>query len=72
MAHGNPLDPVNRVGALVSPAHFEKVSSYLAKGPKVLMGGKADKGFVEPTILDIADRNAHKCAKNLSGPCSRC
>ena len=65
---GNPLDPVNRIGALVSPAHFEKVSSYLAKGPKVLMGGKADKGFVEPTILDIADRNAPQVREEIFGP----
>ena len=65
---GNPLDPVNRVGALVSSAHFEKVSSYLAKSPKVLMGGKAEKGFVEPTILDIADRNAPQVREEIFGP----
>ncbi|GGW34668.1 aldehyde dehydrogenase [Gemmobacter lanyuensis] len=49
---GDPLDPVNRVGALVSKAHYDKVASYLTKGPKVLLGGKAENGFVEPTILD--------------------
>ena len=37
---GDPLDPENRVGALVSKAHFEKVCSYLGKGQKVLLGGK--------------------------------
>ena len=54
---GDPMDPTNRVGALVSKAHFDKVCSYLEKGPKVILGGKADAcrggGFVEPTILDI-------------------
>ncbi|MDE2444645.1 MAG: aldehyde dehydrogenase [Alphaproteobacteria bacterium] len=65
---GDPLDPVNRVGALVSPAHFEKVSSYLAKGPKVLCGGKAIDGFVEPTILDISDRNASQVREEIFGP----
>lgn len=49
---GDPLDPLNRVGALVSKAHYDKVASYLTKGPKVLLGGKAEAGFVEPTILD--------------------
>jgi Aldehyde dehydrogenase family len=39
---GGPLNPANRVGALISKAHFEKVASYLEKGPKVLLGGKAE------------------------------
>lgn len=49
---GDPLDPVNRVGALVSKAHYDKVASYITKDAKVLLGGKAADGFVEPTILD--------------------
>ncbi|MCU9846653.1 aldehyde dehydrogenase [Defluviimonas sp. WL0024] len=65
---GDPLDPVNRVGALVSPAHFDKVCSYLGKGPKVLMGGKAEDGFVEPTILDIDDRRAVQVREEIFGP----
>ena len=65
---GDPLDPVNRVGALVSKAHFDKVSSYLGKGPKVLMGGEAKDGFVEPTILDLADRTAVQAREEIFGP----
>ena len=65
---GDPLDPVNRVGALVSKAHFDKVAGYLGKGPKVLMGGKAEKGFVEPTVLDIADRAARQVREEIFGP----
>ena len=49
---GDPLDPVNRVGALVSKSHYEKVASYITKDAKLLLGGKAADGFVEPTILD--------------------
>lgn len=64
---GDPLDPVNRVGALVSKAHFDKVSGYLSKGPKVLMGGKAADGFVEPTILE-ADRDAKQVREEIFGP----
>ena len=44
---GDPLDPANRVGALVSKAHFDKVCSYLEKGQKVLLGGKAKDGGIE-------------------------
>ncbi|MES2665465.1 MAG: aldehyde dehydrogenase [Pseudomonadota bacterium] len=64
---GDPLNPVNRVGALVSKAHFDKVCSYLAKGPKVLLGGKAEGGFVEPTILDVG-RDAKQAREEIFGP----
>ena len=64
---GDPLDPKNRVGALVSPAHFDKVSAYLS-GQKILLGGKAENGFVEPTILDVTDRNAEQVREEIFGP----
>ena len=64
---GDPLDPVNRVGALVSKAHYDKVCSYLDKGPKVVLGGKADKGFVEPTILEVT-RDAKQAREEIFGP----
>lgn len=64
---GDPLDPVNRVGALVSKAHYDKVCGYLEKGPKVILGGKADKGFVEPTILEVS-RDAKQAREEIFGP----
>lgn len=64
---GDPLDPANRVGALVSKQHFDKVAGYLGKGPKVILGGKAEKGFVEPTILDVA-RDAKQAKEEIFGP----
>lgn len=65
---GDPLDPHNRVGALVSPAHFDKVCSYLDKDQTVLLGGKAKDGFIEPTILDFSDRNARPVREEIFGP----
>jgi 4-(gamma-glutamylamino)butanal dehydrogenase len=65
---GDPLDPVNRVGALVSPQHYEKVCSYLEKGTKILLGGKAEKGFVAPTIIELADHNARQAREEIFGP----
>lgn len=52
---GDPLDPQVRVGALISKAHFAKVSGYLKQAKAVVMGGKivAD-GFVEPTVVEAA------------------
>lgn len=65
---GDPLDPANRVGALVSKAHFDKVCSYLEKGQTVVLGGKAKDGFVEPTIIDVADREARAVREEIFGP----
>ncbi len=65
---GDPLDPTNRVGALVSKGHFDKVCSYLGKGAKVLLGGKAEAGFVEPTVIEITDRNAKQAREEIFGP----
>ncbi|WP_428523521.1 aldehyde dehydrogenase [Roseibium sp.] len=51
---GDPLDPEHRVGALVSSAHFQKVSSYLDTNATVLMGGKTHgEAYVEPTVLEV-------------------
>ena len=65
---GDPLNPENRVGALVSKSHFEKVASYLEKGQKIVLGGKAKDGFVEPTIIDVADREAKVVREEIFGP----
>ncbi|NSY40810.1 aldehyde dehydrogenase [Leisingera sp. ANG59] len=64
---GDPLDPVNRVGALVSRDHFDKVCSYLGKEPKVVMGGSAKDGFVEPTILEVT-ADAPQAREEIFGP----
>ena len=65
---GDPLDPKNRVGALVSKSHYDKVCAYLEKGQTYLLGGKAKDGFVEPTIIDVADRDAKVVREEVFGP----
>ncbi|WP_434053904.1 MAG: aldehyde dehydrogenase [Roseibium sp.] len=65
---GDPLDPEHRVGALVSSAHFGKVSSYLDTGATVLMGGRTQDGaFVEPTILE-APAGSSIAQEEIFGP----
>ncbi|SMX29038.1 Aldehyde dehydrogenase PuuC [Pelagimonas phthalicica] len=64
---GDPLDPANRIGALVSQAHFDKVCSYLDGSQRILLGGTAENGFVEPTILEVpADAKAWR--EEIFGP----
>lgn len=67
---GDPLNPEVRVGALVSRAHFAKVSRYLdmAAQHRVLMGGRVvAEGFVEPTVVE-ADRGSALATEEIFGP----
>jgi len=53
---GDPLDPVNRVGALVSKAHFAKVAAYLKLMPEadvLIGGGIVADGFIAPTVVAV-------------------
>ncbi len=66
---GDPLDPENRIGALVSKEHFDKVCSYLDGEQKVLLGGKARDGvYVEPTIVELSGNNDKMAREEIFGP----
>ncbi len=66
---GDPLDPENLIGALVSKPHFEKVCSYLGGAHTVLLGGGTREGaFVEPTILDVGTTDAAVSREEVFGP----
>ncbi|MFS2156670.1 aldehyde dehydrogenase [Pseudomonas sp. Pseusp122] len=70
---GDPLDPQNRVGALVSSDHFEKVKSYLeyaiAGKLDVVYGGDTQDGaFVQPTVIDGVDRDSRLFQEEIFGP----
>lgn len=68
---GDPLDPSVRIGALVSKAHFDKVSSYLdaADGAKIVIGGQTHHGtHVEPTIVEVEGNGHRLAAEEIFGP----
>ncbi|KIC45603.1 aldehyde dehydrogenase [Ruegeria sp. ANG-S4] len=65
---GDPLDPETRMGALVSGGHFSKVCSYLDQAETVLIGGKAENGFVEATVVEVDDNNAVLAREEIFGP----
>ena len=65
---GDPLDPETRLGAMVSEAHFTKVSGYLDGGPKVVFGGSAKDGFVEATVIEVPDNDARQAREEIFGP----
>ena len=57
---GNPLDPENALGAIVSQAQFNTIMHYIekgkAEGAKAIIGGEAlkigDGLFIPPTVFD--------------------
>ncbi len=67
---GDPLDPANHLGALIDQAHCQKVNAYLQDkaGANVLLGGKADDKFVEPTILDDVAKSSKHAREEIFGP----
>ena len=65
---GDPLDPETRMGALVSKAHYNKVCGYLDQAENIVLGGKAENGFVEATVIEVADNNSALAREEIFGP----
>ena len=70
---GDPLDPGNRVGALVSRDHFAKVKSYVdkvaAEKLELVAGGETEGGvFVEPTVVDGVTCESSLFREEVFGP----
>ncbi|WP_095082181.1 aldehyde dehydrogenase [Mesorhizobium sophorae] len=70
---GDPLDPENRIGALVSKNHFEKVKSFLGdvKTEKLTIahGGGTRKGiYIEPTVVDGVTPSSRLFQEEIFGP----
>jgi len=70
---GDPLDPDNRLGAMVSKSHFEKVKSYLDYAVEqklsIVQGGETEEGvFVQPTIVDNVGRDSKLFVEEIFGP----
>lgn len=66
---GDPLHPETRLGALVSKAHFDKVSGYLNAAGTIRAGGNTHDGaFVEATLIDVADPADPLAREEIFGP----
>ena len=70
---GDPLDPNNRVGALVSQDHFAKVKSYVdqvaVEKLELVEGGETEGGaFIEPTVVDGVTRESSLFREEVFGP----
>ncbi len=74
---GDPLDPMTKIGAMIEPAHLDKVmdniASANAEGAHCLLGGRqvlAETGgsFVEPTIFDGVTPGMRIATEEVFGP----
>ncbi|MBK5567069.1 aldehyde dehydrogenase [Ensifer sp. SSB1] len=70
---GDPLDPENRIGALVSKSHFDKVKSFLddVANEKLTLveGGNTYEGaFIEPTVVDGVSPASRLFQEEIFGP----
>jgi gamma-glutamyl-gamma-aminobutyraldehyde dehydrogenase len=65
---GDPLDPEIRMGALVSKAHYNKVCGYLELAEKIILGGRAENGFVEATVVEVSGNDVALAREEIFGP----
>jgi aminomuconate-semialdehyde/2-hydroxymuconate-6-semialdehyde dehydrogenase len=77
---GDPLDDNNRMGAIASKAHMEKILSYIdlaqKEGGKILCGGKQinpggknkDGYFIEPTVIEGLSYDCRTNQEEIFGP----
>jgi len=70
---GNPLDPDNNLGCLVSPRHFAKVQEYLQHIQQhnlaLLTGGASEHDiYVQPTIVDNVQPDNRLFQEEIFGP----
>lgn len=70
---GDPLDPSNRVGALVSRAHFEKIKSFVdriaAEKLTLVTGGETERDiFIEPTVVCDVTHDSSFFQEEIFGP----
>ncbi len=73
---GDPLDPANRLGAIISTEQYDRILGYIEtgkkEGGKVLAGGNAIKAgdglFIEPTIFDNVTPDMTIAREEIFGP----
>jgi glyceraldehyde-3-phosphate dehydrogenase [NAD(P)+] len=69
---GDPRDPKYNMGPLINPKAAERVQSLvddaLSKGARLVAGGKHDRSYFEPTVLDDVPPEARIATEETFGP----
>ncbi|MGE0145587.1 MAG: aldehyde dehydrogenase family protein [Planctomycetota bacterium] len=69
---GDPFDETTDVGPLIDPREAERITAWIreavARGARVLCGGRRDGAMVEPTILEGAPTDSAIHCEEVFGP----
>jgi gamma-glutamyl-gamma-aminobutyraldehyde dehydrogenase len=73
---GDPLDPSNQLGAIISKEQYDKIIAYIdlatAEGAELIHGGKVIKSgnglFIEPTVFDHVTADMTIAKDEIFGP----
>jgi gamma-glutamyl-gamma-aminobutyraldehyde dehydrogenase len=73
---GDPLDPKNQLGAIISNEQYDKIIAYIdlatEEGAKLIHGGKVIKSgnglFIEPTVFDHVTADMTIAKEEIFGP----
>ena len=66
---GDPLDPVNNLGALIDREHFDKVRGFLDLGGELLAGGETvEDRYVLPTLIGGVKPGDRLAREEIFGP----
>ncbi|PYZ93346.1 aldehyde dehydrogenase [Salipaludibacillus keqinensis] len=69
---GNPLDEETGIGPLISKAEADRIKSWIdeavAEGAELLVGGKQDGAFIEPTVISKANAKMKVVCEEIFGP----
>ncbi len=72
LKQGNPIETTTDISSMIDEENAQRVESWIneavAKGAKVLLGGKRKDLFVEPTILTNTTPDMNVCAEEVFGP----
>jgi succinate-semialdehyde dehydrogenase/glutarate-semialdehyde dehydrogenase len=69
---GDPADPSTVIGPMITRAHAERAESWIAeavaKGARVLCGGRRDGSMLEPTVLEGVDDSMRVVCEEIFAP----
>lgn len=69
---GDPRDPKTKIGPLIDPSEAQRVETWVheavAAGARVLVGGKRDRAFYHPTLLEHVPSHLRLYCQEVFGP----
>jgi len=69
---GNPFDPATDMAVMIDEANAIRVENWIKEavkgGAKVLIGGKRENSFMQPTVITGSKEDMQVCAAEVFGP----